>query len=332
LERGALLLGAMPWVAVWTTPTSVVAMVIGVAVASYLARSPWVGGASRRALTLAYVVACLLAWPLLLSIQGRGTVEIVMIDVGQGDATAIRGPDGRWILVDAGPPFRVTDPRAHPVVRTLRARGVRRLEALVLTHPDLDHTGGAGAVLRTLRVGAVYDPALPAGKAEFVDLLSAAQMVGVPWLAARPGTRMDLGDLVVEVLAPSDSLLATGAGSNEVSVVLRLRYGDFEALLTGDAYKPQERALLPVLTSAVDVLKLGHHGSDTSTDPLLLDSIRPELALVSAGRSNRYGHPAPGVLQRLESRGIEVRRTDRDGTVTILGRRDGRFSIRDGRR
>ena len=332
LEEGTLLLGGFQWIAIWTTPTSVAAMVAGMALAGHVATRPWVGATSRRVLTLSYAASFVLAWPILLSVQGRGTVEIVMIDVGQGDATAIRGPGGRWILVDAGPPGRLEDPRAHPVVRALSARGVHHLEALVLTHADADHTGGAAAVLGALSVGAVYDPALPAGKDGFVEVLAAAQARGIPWLAARPGTRLDLGLLVLEVLAPSDSLLATDVEPNEASVVLRLRYGAFEALLTGDAYTPQERALLPALTSAVDVLKVGHHGSDTSTDPMLLDSIRPQLALISAGRNNRYGHPTPRVLALLESRGIEVRRTDRDGTVSIVGRVDGRFRVRDGRR
>ncbi|MEX2467943.1 MAG: DNA internalization-related competence protein ComEC/Rec2 [Gemmatimonadota bacterium] len=332
LERGALWLGDLPWVAVWTSPTSVVAMLAGIGLASFLASRPWIGGLSRRVLTLIYVCVFLLAWPVLLSVQGRGTVEVVMIDVGQGDATAIRGPDGRWILIDAGPPVRTGDPRGHPVLRALRARGVRRLEALVLTHADLDHIGGAGPLLGLVRVGAVYDPALPAGKEDFVDVLAIARARGVPWLAARPGVRIDLGELTIEVLAPSDSILAAGAETNEASVVLRLRYGDFDALLTGDAYKAQERALVPMLEPGIEVLKVGHHGSDTSTDPSLLDQIRPELALISAGRGNRYGHPTPTVLADLGARGIRVRRTDRDGTVTVLGRADGRFSVRHGGR
>ena len=328
LERGTLWLGAMPWIAVWTSRTSVVAMMLGVGLAAYLARRPWIGGRTRRLLTLAYVVACVLGWPVLVSMQGRGTVELVMIDVGQGDATAIRSPDGRWILVDAGPPARGSDPRGHPVVRALRARGVRRLEALVLTHADFDHTGGAAPVLEAFEVGAIYDPAMPAGKPEFVDVLTAARARGVPWLAARPGVRLELAGLEVEVLAPGDSILAAGAGTNEASVVLRVRFGDFDALLTGDAYKPQERALVPILAAGIEVLKIGHHGSDTSTDPMLLDRIRPQLALISAGRNNRYGHPTRTVLAQLEHRGIEIRRTDQDGTVIVLGRRDGAFIVR----
>jgi len=332
LERGTMWLGAHPWAAVWTSRTTVAAGVLGVMVAGHVATRPWVGARARRTLTAVYVGVGVVGWPLVLGLQDRGTVELVMIDVGQGDAMAIRSPDGRWVLVDAGPPARVADPRAHPVVRALRARGVRRLDALFLTHADADHIGGAVAVLASLRVDAVYDPALPAGKDGFLDVLTEAERRGTPWLAARPGVALDLGGLVVEVLSPSDSLVAAGAETNEASVVLYLRFGMFDALLTGDAYKPVERALAGSLRPGVEVLKVGHHGSDTSTDPALLDAIRPEMALISAGRQNRYGHPTPQVLARLEERGIDVRRTDRDGTVTVLARRDGRYQLRQDRR
>lgn len=151
-------------------------------------------------------------------------------------------------------------------------------------------------------------------------------------MAARPGLALDLGGLTVEVLSPSDSLVAAAEATNEVSVVLHVRYGAFDALLTGDAYKPVERTLAASLGPGFEVLKVGHHGSETSTDPALLDAIRPEVALISAGRSNRYGHPTPGVLARLEERGIDILRTDRSGTVTLLARRDGTFRLRQERR
>jgi competence protein ComEC len=328
LAGGAEALGALPWAAGWATRTSVSATLVGISVATWTARQPWIGGTARRGLVGTYVSAAVLAWPVLLSFQGRGSVEVMMIDVGQGDAIAVRGPTGGWVLVDAGPPWRDPDPGAHPVVRALRGRGVRRLEALVLTHADLDHIGGAAAVLETLEVGAIYDPALPAGKDSFVDVLTAAGAADVPWLAATTGMRLELGDLILEVLSPSDSLREAGPEANEASVVLLARYGSFETLLTGDAYRPLERALAARLPVGIEVLKVGHHGSDTSTDPALLDAIRPSVALVSAGRGNRYGHPTAGVLESLRSRDIDIWRTDRDGTVTVVGRRDGRWSVR----
>ncbi len=332
MERGAVAAGSCSWAALWTTKVSVIAAGLGTLVAVSAARRPWIGGRARRWLMVTYTASAMVAWPLALSHQGRGRAELLMIDVGQGDAVALRGPDGTWMLVDAGPPAGVgRDHGGHPVVRALRARGVRRLEALVLTHADLDHVGGAEAVLQSFQVGVVLDPALAAGKEAFVAALQAARARGVPWRAARAGMELSLGDLTVDVLSPGDSLLSTDPEANEASVVLLARLGRFEALLTGDAYKPLERRLASALAPGIEVLKVGHHGSDTSTDPELVDRIAPALALISAGRGNRYGHPTPQVLARLESRGIPVWRTDQDGTVRVVGRADGRFVVRSGR-
>jgi competence protein ComEC len=326
LEALAGTVGSLPWASVWTTRGTVVAAMAGVALATLLARRPRVGAKARRSMTAVYALAAIVAWPILLTLQGRGTAEIVMIDVGQGDALALRSPRGRWVLVDTGPAQRSGEPASHPVVRALRSRGVTRLEALILTHPDLDHIGGASAVLSQLEVGVVYDPGLPAGKQAFVDVLEAASDRGVAWRAARTGDLIELDGLTLRVLHPTGEH-AAGGESNASSVVLLATLGDFDALLTGDAYKDVDRALAPAFTDVVEVLKVGHHGSDTSTDPVLLDLARPQVALISVGRSNRYGHPAPEVLMRLEERGAWVRRTDRQGTITVLGRRDGSYAV-----
>lgn len=325
LEAVAEVSAAPSWASVWTTRNSVAAGTCGLLMAAHLARRPGIGGRARRLLLCAYVVSGVLAWPLLLAWQARGSLELVMIDVGQGDAIAIRSPRGRWILVDAGPAARDADPEAHPAVRALRARGVGRLDALVLTHPDLDHIGGAVPVLRSLDVRAVYDPALPAGKEDFVSVLAAAEARGVPWRSARAGDRIELDGVSLEVLHPPE-VLPRETESNATSVVLKLTYGAFDALLTGDAYVDVERALLPAL-GPLEVLKVGHHGSDTSTDSLLLSRTRPQVALISVGRTNRYGHPSPRVVGRLERSGAEVRRTDLEGTLSIIAREDGRYQI-----
>jgi competence protein ComEC len=272
------------------------------------------------------------SWPLLLALQGRGSVEVLMIDVGQGDAIALRGSGGRWLLVDAGPPGAEGDPGAHPAVRALRARGVRRLEALVLTHADLDHIGGAAAVLSSFEVGAVYDPALPAGKEAFVEALALAARRGVPWRPARAGDRLEVDGLSLRVLAPSDSAVRATSETNALSVVLEASYGEFDVLLTGDVSKDVERLVAGELAGGLEVLKVAHHGSDTSTDSLLLARGGAELALVSVGRYNRYGHPAPAVLARLRRAGVEVRRTDHEGTVSVRARRDGSYTVEAERR
>jgi competence protein ComEC len=330
LESGARRVAGQSWASAWTSRSSVAAGLLGCVIGSYISRHPRVRSHGRRAILATYTAVALVAWPLVFGIRGWGTLELLVIDVGQGDAIALRSPRGRWLLVDAGPPARTSasgrlDPGAHPVVRTLRARGVSRLEALVLTHPDLDHIGGATAVLGSFDVGAVYDPAIAAGKAEYVDVLTMAAEAGVPWVAARAGQSIDFDGVTVDVLHPVDPSGA-GAESNEASVVLHVRLGDFDALLTGDAYKETERRIAPLLGD-FELLKVGHHGSDTSTDSLLLAAIRPELAIVSVGRFNRYGHPDPAVLGRLVRAGVTVHRTDRAGTITVVARRDGSSTV-----
>lgn len=330
LDVGATTVASWPWASVWTTRTTVVAGTLGLVLAVQAARHPRVHGRTRRWLTALYVTSAVLTWPLLVVWQGRGSAEILMIDVGQGDAIALRSPEGRWLLVDAGPPAG-GDAGAHPVVRALAARGVTRLDALVLTHPHLDHIGGAVAVLRSFEVGAVYDPGLPAPSEEYADVLEAASTKGVSWRAARAGDRIDVGGLVVEVLYPTEGI-APSEDANATSLVLRVSYGDFEALLTGDAYTGVERLVADDIPPQLELLKVGHHGSDTSTDSLLLARGRPEVALVSAGRFNRYGHPDPGVVARLERSGARVWRTDTQGTISVQARRDGSYTVSAERR
>jgi len=318
--------GALAWASAWTTHGSVFGAVGGVALATLLARRPRVGGTARRAMTVLYVLAGVLLWPLVVTLQGLGAAEILMIDVGQGDAIALRSPKGRWLLIDTGPASEGADAGSYAVVRALKSRGVRRLEALVLTHPDLDHIGGAAAVLSSFDVGMVYDPGLPAGKQAFVDALDEAAARGVPWRLARAGDRLDIDGLSLRVLYPPVGL-EPGGDTNASSIVIHASLGEFDALLTGDAYKDVDRLIASTFTHVVEVLKVGHHGSDTSTDSLLLATARPELALISVGRNNRYGHPAPEVLDRLERSGASVRRTDREGSIVVLGRHDGSYSV-----
>ena len=335
LDEGATRAAAWPWASVWTTRTSVVAGMLGLGAATVLARAPHVHGRARRVLMVLYVASAVLVWPVLLAWQGRGTAELFIIDVGQGDAIGIRTPEGRWLLVDAGPPVggsgAAGDAGAHPVVRELTARGVRRLDALIITHPHADHIGGAAAVLRSFDVGAVYDPGLPAPSQEYLDLLELAAQRGIPWRAARAGEGLDVGGLRVDILHPFEGV-TPAEDANETSVVVRVSHGAFDALLTGDAYRDAERRLTDGAAFDLEVLKVGHHGSDTSTDSVLLARTRPDVALVSSGRRNRYGHPSPEVMALLERQGIPTWRTDRSGTVSVVGRADGSYRVSASRR
>jgi len=325
------------WATTFTGRTTVVACLVGVLLATLLARRPGVGARARRALVSIYCVAALLAWPTLVAVGHRGDFELWMIDVGQGDAIALRTPRGRWMLVDAGPPAE-GDSRGHPVVRALRSRGIRRLAALVITHPHADHFGGASAVLEHFEVDQVLDPVLAVGSSGYADVLDAAQKAGVPWIPARAGATVTIDGVSVRTLHPTDSAMVEevrraqegAAEANMVSVVLLVSWNGFQALLTGDAYVDVERRIMAEVGD-IDVLKVGHHGSRTSTDARLLTNTRPEVALISVGRGNRYGHPAPDVLQRLMTAGVDVRRTDRHGDVHVTVDRGGRITVRSSR-
>lgn len=254
-------------------------------------------------------------------------IEIHVIDVGQGDAIAVRSPAGRWVLVDAGVATDSYDAGARLVVPYLGRRGVQRLEGLVVTHPDADHMGGAGSVMAALRPHWVADPGVPAPKAGYLALLKTAAAGGVRWVALRRGMDITLDGMVVQVLHPDET--AGLLEANDASVVLRVVYGEFEALLTGDAPTEVERDLVRLYGRRLeaDVLKVGHHGSRTSTGPELLEATGARLAVISAGRGNRYGHPHRSVLKRLRDSGLAIWRTDLHGSLVIRGTSDGQIEV-----
>jgi competence protein ComEC len=259
---------------------------------------------------------------LLLPLAGTaadGGLEIAFIDVGQGDAVALRTPAGRWILVDAGERDDGWDAGERRVLPYLRARGARRVEALVLTHPHADHVGGAAAVMRGLEVDRVIEPGMPLGSPVYLETLRAAEERGVEWAAARQDRLLQIDGVELLFLWPTVDVLDAPADPNDISAVIRVRYAGFSALLTGDAPAWVEERLVARYGGALraDVLKAGHHGSRTASSGPFLDTVDPELVVVSAGVRNDYGHPHREVLARLDARGIPVARTDRDGTVTV---------------
>lgn len=229
---------------------------------------------------------------------------ITFLSVGQGDAALVE-VGGRRVLVDAGP-----SPSA--VTRWLRRAGIRHLDAVVLSHPHPDHSRGLPGVLEALVVDALWLPRLPRpDEADFRALTD---------LAARRSVPLHLpGDPALEVLLPTPTLLAITDDLNEGSLVFRLRHGATSALFTGDIEARGEEALLP-MAEPIAWLKVAHHGSRSSSNPALIDRLAPRASVVSCGRGNRYGHPAPEVARRFHPG--RLFRTDRDGTVQL--RSDGR--------
>ena len=238
-------------------------------------------------------------------------LRIVFLDVGQGDAVLVQVPEGN-VLVDQGPPEART-------VRQLRDLGVRRLEALVLTHPQRDHIGGAAEILRRLQVGRVLDPGLAVDGPERREALAAARERGVPVSIARAGDVFRLGRLVLKVVWP-DGPGPPGGDPNDRAIVLLASYGATDTLLTADA---ESNVTARLALRQVEVLKVAHHGSEDAGLGQQLRELRPQVAVISVGRGNDYGHPRRETLDALAAAPrLRVYRTDADGRVIVES--DGR--------
>jgi competence protein ComEC len=276
--------------------------------------------AVRRAAVLAGVaLALVVAWRGLPSRPAPPPegLRLTVLDVGQGDAILLQVPEGA-VLVDEGPP-------EADVADRLDGLGVDRLTALVLTHPERDHVGGAADVLERVPVEAILDPRIPAEGEDETRALAAARERGVPVLAARAGEEFRIGALRLRVLWPDRDPLA-GGNPNDSAIVLLASYGTVDVLLTADA---EGAVTVPIRPPPAEILKVAHHGSDDPRLPELLELVRPRIAVVSVGSDNDYGHPTPATMAALAGApGLAVYRTDEDGSVTI--ETDGaRISVRE---
>jgi competence protein ComEC len=259
-----------------------------------------------------------------LSPQPRAdAARVVALDVGLGDAAVIHGPGGETLVIDGGSRFGPWSQGSRVVVPYLRHAGIHSLDAVVCSHFDRDHCGGLLDVLETVRVKAFCAPPR-LGQDAFAERLQAtAAARGVPWLTWCAGHTQQIGSLVMIVTHPPATITnfpsaAAAWGDNMWSLVLRLESGRHTVLFTGDATRGAE-ALQHAAgwRGAVDVLKVGHHGSATSTGRRLLDTIRPALSVISVG-ANHKTLPARRVVERLARRGIPIARTDRGGALELV--------------
>lgn len=282
-----------------------------------------------------------------------GELTIRVLDVGpiNGDSILITSPAGKTVLIDAG-----DTTKGKAVVDALKRNNVQQLDYFIATHPHPDHIGGAAEVFKAVKVLNVIDngqpPSVPqqlvaqpkakptpapaknrttksTGLTQFYDDYKASVSAsGAHYETAKPGTKIDLGGgALLLLLAPSEPMftkdkMSTGGNeANANSIVARLDYGTFSMLLTGDAEDQTEHRLL---TKELDlrskVLKISHHGSKYATSKDFLDRVKPQVAIVSCGAWNRYGHPAQSVLDRLKAANVKLYRTDLQGEITITTR------------
>lgn len=250
-----------------------------------------------------------------------GGVRLTMMDVGQAEALLLELPDRSSVAIDSGgAPFGggAFDIGGRVLAPSLWARGIRRVGALLITHADPDHIGGAAALLDAVPAGEVWTGVPVPASLPLAGLRAAATREGIPLRQLRAGASWTAGPARLRVLHPPEPDWERARVRNDDSVVLEVVHGDVAVLLTGDISAATERQILPLLTPArVRVLKVAHHGSRTSTSAELVEHWRPQLALVSAGRGNRFGHPAREVIARLRSVGADLYRTDQHGQITL---------------
>lgn len=243
----------------------------------------------------------------------EGTLQLHFFDVGQGDAALIQFPDGRNALIDAGP-----NASADELLQYLRELGVSRIDYLIASHPHEDHIGGMDEVVNALAIGEIYMPRLasdltPTTKA-YERLLTAIQNKGLTIKRCRPLTDIIREEGTSLQVLSSDE--AVHQDLNNSSAVVKLTFGNCRVLFTGDIEAEAETALLEANRDvAADLLKVGHHGSSTSTSEAFLQAVSPRFAVISCGRDNSYGHPNAQTLNRLKNAGAAVSRTDEEGTV-----------------
>lgn len=235
-------------------------------------------------------------------------LNIHFIDVGQGDATLITC-NGEAMLIDAG------DNSCGTLVQNyIKKQGVKELKYLIATHPDADHIGGVDVIINKFDIDTFIMPSVKKDTKTYNDVIEAARYKNLKILPPTIGTQFILGGATFEVLGPNESKKYDNV--NNYSVVILMEYQDIKILFSGDAEEPEERYIISENPNiSADIIKIGHHGSRTSTSQEYLNIVNPKFAVISVGENNDYGHPHADSLNRLRQANVEVRRTDEQGSI-----------------
>lgn len=237
----------------------------------------------------------------------NGQLKVHFINVGQADSILVQQGNSS-MLIDAG-----NNGDAQTIMNYLDSQGVKALDVVVGTHAHEDHIGSMDYIINSFKVGKIYFPKQTSTTKTFQDFISAVRSKGLQLTTPVVGSSFKIGDATATILAPNGS---SYEDANDYSIVIKLTYGSTSFLLTGDAEEVSESQMLSNgLDLSATVLKVGHHGSRTSTSQTFLDKVSPKYAVISVGKGNSYGHPTQETLNRLKNKGVVVYRTDENGTV-----------------
>jgi competence protein ComEC len=259
--------------------------------------------------------------------RADGTLSITFLDVGEGDAAVVQFPKGKVMVVDAGPAFRSGRDVGELVLAPyLRSRGIRRIDHLLVSHAQIDHAGGLRSLLREFRVDRLWDNGSDIARyfpRQWEDLPAPPRPEHL--YAGKQPSPSYIDGVRLDILNPAAGYMEDHKRrpENARSLVIRLTYGDFSILFTGDIERDVQKTLISKSGALkATVIKVPHHGSKDAVHAPFIAAVNPEVAVISAGRYNHFGHPAPAALTAYSDRGTAIYRTDRDGAVSIVS--DGR--------
>jgi competence protein ComEC len=259
-----------------------------------------------------------LTWITVYDLNKPNFFEVIFFDVGQGDAIFIETPQNHQILIDGGPGSAILERLAKEM-----PFWDRTIDLIILSHPEHDHMAGLIEVLKRYKVDNILWTGVARNTSEYNEWVGLVEEEGAIIKIAQAGQKIELGppvDMGLYILSPSENLEGeTVKNINNTSIIARLVFAENSFLFTGDAYKSIEEKLVESgIDLDSDVLKVGHHGSKTSTSEEFIRAVTPEIAVISAGKNNPYHHPHQETLETLGKYDIKVLRTDKDGDVKIL--------------
>ncbi len=247
---------------------------------------------------------------LLFTVAFAGTLQVYFLDVGQGDSSLIIASTGEVVLIDSGPDEDI-------IFNHLKEIGINHIDLLIASHPHADHISGMDKIVDIYKPRAFMDPGIPHTTTGYENLLLALKENNTKYYQAT-ARQIKLGPLIFTVLPPADPLIKESSLNNN-SAVIRLDYGDVSFLFAGDIEKEREKQLIQVAKDKlnIDVLKVPHHGSSTGTTIAFLQATTPDVGVIFCGKGNNYGHPHEETLEALQSFGIQIYRTDVNGTILV---------------